>query len=151
MRIHIVLDDDLIAAIDQRAGERTRSEYIASVLRAAIDNEQRWDEVEAGLGVLAGIEHDWDVDPAASVRLQRSNSRRTGEGGYRIGMVRHAFDDGLRLLLGFFPLQPRRLGTSPVQRAEGGVRRDLSPGPPGNMGRGDGTRGGAENAMPQSC
>ena len=72
MRIHIVLDDDLIAAIDQRAGERTRSEYIATVVRAAVDNEHRWDEIEAGLGALADTEHDWDTDPAAWVRLQRS-------------------------------------------------------------------------------
>ena len=78
MRIHIVLDDDLVAEIDRRTGERKRSEYIARVVRAAVDDEQRWDEIEAGLGALADTEHDWDADPAAWVRLQRSDSRRTG-------------------------------------------------------------------------
>jgi len=49
-----------------------------------------------------------------------------------------------------FPTPPRKLGSSPVQRAEGGVRRNLSPGPPGEMGRGDGARGGAENSHKQT-
>jgi len=78
MRIHIVLDDDLVAEIDRRTGERKRSEYIARVVRTAVDDEQRWDEIEAGLGVLADTEHDWDADPAAWVRLQRSDERRAG-------------------------------------------------------------------------
>jgi hypothetical protein len=46
-------------------------------VRAAIDNEQRWDDVEAGLGVLAGTEHDWDADPAAWVRRQRGPYQRS--------------------------------------------------------------------------
>jgi hypothetical protein len=37
-----------------------------------------------------------------------------------------------------------RSATSP-NFVEGGVRRNLSPGPPGEMGRGDGARGGAEH------
>lgn len=78
MRIHIVLDDDLVAEIDRRTGERKRSEYIARVVRAAVDDEQRWDEIEAGLGALSDTEHDWDADPAAWVRLQRSDERRAG-------------------------------------------------------------------------
>ena len=72
MRIHVVLDDDLVAEIDRRVGERKRSEYIAGTVRAAIDDGQRWDETETGLGALADTEHDWDADPAGWVRLQRS-------------------------------------------------------------------------------
>ena len=78
MRIHVILDDDLVAEIDRRAGERKRSEYIASVVRAALDDAQRWDEIEAGLGALADTEHDWDTDPAGWVRSQRSDARRAG-------------------------------------------------------------------------
>ena len=78
MRIHIILDDDLVAEIDRRTGERKRSEYIASVLRVALDDAQRWDEIEAGLGALADTEHDWDTDPAAWVRSQRSDASRAG-------------------------------------------------------------------------
>ena len=78
MRIHIVLDDDLVAEIDRRSGERNRSEYIARVVRAAIDDEQRWDEIEAGLGALADTDHDWDADTAAWVRSQRRHERLAG-------------------------------------------------------------------------
>lgn len=78
MRLHILLDDDLVAEIDRRAGERKRSDFIARVVRTAIDDEQRWDEIEAGLGALSDTEHDWDADPAAWVRSQRSDARRAG-------------------------------------------------------------------------
>lgn len=78
MRLHILLDDDLVAEIDRRSGERKRSEFISRVVRAAIDDEQRWDEIEAGLGALTGSEHDWNADPAAWVRSQRSDARRAG-------------------------------------------------------------------------
>lgn len=78
MRIHVILDDDLVAEIDRRAGQRKRSEYIAGVVRAAVDDEQRWDNIEASLGALADTEHDWDEDPAAWVRSQRSDERRAG-------------------------------------------------------------------------
>ena len=76
MRIHVVLDDDLVAEIDRRFGDRKRSEYITRVVRTAIDNEQRWDEIEANLGALTDSDHDWDADPAAWVRSQRRGERR---------------------------------------------------------------------------
>jgi hypothetical protein len=44
---------------------------------------------------------------------------------------------------GFALKSPLRLASSaPPPLREGGVRRDFSPGPPGDMGRGDGARGG---------
>ena len=78
MRIHVLLVDALVAEIDRRAGERKRSEYIARVVRAAIDDDQRWDDIEAGLGALSDTEHDWDADTATWVRSQRSDTRRAG-------------------------------------------------------------------------
>lgn len=78
MRLHILLDDDLVAAIDERAGQRKRSEFISLVLRQALESEARWDEMEAALGALEGTEHEWDSDPAAWVRAQRSDTRRAG-------------------------------------------------------------------------
>ncbi len=78
MRLHILLDDDLVAEIDRRAGERKRSDFIASIVRDAIDDENRWDEIEAGLGVLADDEHEWDADAAEWVRSQRNDVRRSG-------------------------------------------------------------------------
>ena len=78
MRVHILLDDDLVAEIDRRAGKRKRSDYIARVVREALDDVQRWDEIEAGIGVLSDEGHEWDADAAAWVRAQRSDVRRTG-------------------------------------------------------------------------
>lgn len=78
MRIHIVLDDDLVARIDERAGERKRSEFIENIVREAIESERRWDQIDAALGSLKFSEHDWDSDAAAWVQSQRSDTGRTG-------------------------------------------------------------------------
>lgn len=78
MRLHILLDDDLVAEIDRRAGQRRRSEFIGGVLRRAIDDDARWDNIEAALGGLEGSEHAWDADTAAWVREQRSDANRAG-------------------------------------------------------------------------
>jgi len=78
MRLHILLDDDLVAEIDKRSGHRKRSEFIAHVLREALDNERRWDAIEASLGSIDSSGHDWDTDLAGWVREQRSDTKRTG-------------------------------------------------------------------------
>jgi hypothetical protein len=71
MRLHISLDAELLAQLDQRVGRRNRSSFIAQVIRRALDEERRWDEVEASLGSISDQGHDWDLDPAAWVRAQR--------------------------------------------------------------------------------
>lgn len=71
MRVHISLDDSLVAQLDQRVGVRRRSAFIAEIVRRALEDERRWDDIEAGLGALAGSEHEWDADPAGWVRAQR--------------------------------------------------------------------------------
>lgn len=77
VRMHISLDDDLVAQ-DERVGRRRRSAFIAAVVRRALEDERRWDDIEAGLGTLTG-EHPWDVDPGQWVREQRrGDSRRAG-------------------------------------------------------------------------
>ena len=73
MRLHISLDDDLVDQLDKLVGRRRRSAYISDTLRRALDEERRWDDIEAGLGALAGREHEWDSDPAAWVRAQRGS------------------------------------------------------------------------------
>lgn len=79
MRVHISLDDDLVDELDQRAGARRRSAFIAEIIRRTLDDERRWDELEQSLGVLADKGHDWDDDPAEWVRRQRrSDDRRAG-------------------------------------------------------------------------
>jgi metal-responsive CopG/Arc/MetJ family transcriptional regulator len=79
MRVHITLDDDLVAQLDARVGSRRRSAFISETVRRALEDERRWRDIEGGLGVLAGSEHEWDADPAGWVRAQReSDSSRVG-------------------------------------------------------------------------
>lgn len=79
MRLHITLDRDLVDELDRRAGKRRRSTFIAQLIRRALEDEQRWDEIESALGSIADTGHDWDHDPAAWVRSQReSDGRRVG-------------------------------------------------------------------------
>ncbi len=79
MRLHIALDDDLIAELDRRAGARRRSAFIAQVIRRALEDERRWDDIEAALGTISDTGHEWDEDPADWIRRQRrGDPRRTG-------------------------------------------------------------------------
>jgi metal-responsive CopG/Arc/MetJ family transcriptional regulator len=72
MRVHITLDDELVDQLDRRVGRRRRSAFISATVRMALDDERRWEDIEAGFGALAVGEHDWDTDPAGWVRAQRS-------------------------------------------------------------------------------
>jgi len=70
------LDEQLVAEIDRRAGMRRRSAFIAEFIRSGLDNEHRWDEIEASLGSLADSGHEWDGNPAEWVRRQRQGDQR---------------------------------------------------------------------------
>ena len=76
MRIHIALEDDLVAELDRRAGARRRSAFVAELIRRGLEDERRWDDIESALGSLPDTGHDWDDDPATWVRRQRQGSRR---------------------------------------------------------------------------
>ncbi len=79
MRLHIALDDNLVAELDRRAGPRRRSAFITQVIRRALEDERHWDDIEAALGAISDKGHEWDADPAEWVRRQRGgDSRRTG-------------------------------------------------------------------------
>lgn len=78
MRLHITVDDELIAELDQRAGSRRRSAFIAELIRRGLDDERRWDDIEAALGAIPDEGHEWDDDPGEWVRRQRSDRRRVG-------------------------------------------------------------------------
>jgi metal-responsive CopG/Arc/MetJ family transcriptional regulator len=71
MRLHISLDDELVKELDSRVGRRRRSAFIAATVRAALEDERRWEDIEAGLGTLADKGHEWDADPAGWVAAQR--------------------------------------------------------------------------------
>ena len=76
MRLHIALEDELVADLDRRVGPRRRSAFIAELIRRGLEDEQRWDDIEAVLGAINDTGHDWDDDPAKWVREQRSVDRR---------------------------------------------------------------------------
>ena len=78
MRLHLSLDDDLVAELDRRAGQRRRSAFITELIRRGLDDERRWEDIEASMGTLRNSDHEWDEDPAAWVRSQRVDARRTG-------------------------------------------------------------------------
>jgi Arc/MetJ family transcription regulator len=76
MRVHITLDDVLVDELDQRVGVRRRSRFISECLRRVLDDERRWDDIEAGLGTIEDRGHEWDQDPQAWVEAQRSSDQR---------------------------------------------------------------------------
>lgn len=79
IRLHIALDDELVAEVDRRVGPRRRSAFIADLIRREIESDRRWEDITSALGVLADTGHEWDDDPVAWVREQRrGDARRSG-------------------------------------------------------------------------
>lgn len=79
MRLHILVDDELVAELDSRVGRGQRSAYVGRLIREALDDARRWDDVESGFGSIEDTGHEWDDDPAAWVRSQRrQDDRRVG-------------------------------------------------------------------------
>ncbi len=73
MRLHITLDDTLVGELDRVVGARERSGFIARAVRRAIDEHKRYEALDVTLGAIADSGHDWDTDPAAWVRAQRTD------------------------------------------------------------------------------
>ena len=63
-----------MAAGDQRDSAAAAEAVRIRRLRedAALEDERCWEDIEAGLGALAGSEHEWDADPAGWVEAQRN-------------------------------------------------------------------------------
>jgi metal-responsive CopG/Arc/MetJ family transcriptional regulator len=79
MRLHITLDDETVRELDQRVGPRRRSAFIAGAIRRALDDERRWEVIEASLGTIEDGDHEWDADPASWVHDARhADERRVG-------------------------------------------------------------------------
>ena len=79
MRMHIELDDALVAELDQLAGARGRSAFVRTAIERLVRQEQRWRALRAAAGALSDGPHEWDADPAEWVRGQRhADSRRAG-------------------------------------------------------------------------
>jgi Arc/MetJ family transcription regulator len=78
MRLHIHLDAALVAELDEAVGQRQRSAYIGRAVRRLLDEDKRRMALRASLGSIDDGGHEWDDDPAAWVRQQRSDDRRAG-------------------------------------------------------------------------
>ena len=79
MRLHIELDDSVVAEVDERAGTRRRSEFIRGAILAALEQSRRWELIKSAPGAISEEGHDWDADPAQWVHDQRhSDPRFTG-------------------------------------------------------------------------
>lgn len=79
MRLHITLEDELVEELDSRVSPRGRSAFITALVRQALDDERRWDQVMGALASIADTGHEWDDDPAAWVGAQRkADQHRVG-------------------------------------------------------------------------
>jgi Arc/MetJ family transcription regulator len=79
MRVHLELDDALVAQIDQRSGTRNRSRFIRDAIAAALDESAGWDLVLSARRAIPDSGHEWDEDPAAWVsRQRRADADRVG-------------------------------------------------------------------------
>ena len=73
--MHITLEDELVRELDRRVGPRRRSLFIAAAIRQALDDARRWELIEQAAGSIEDGGHEWDLDPAAWVRAQRTLER----------------------------------------------------------------------------
>ena len=71
MRLHIHIDDTLIAQVDEIAGPRARSEFVRNAVQAAVESRRRWNLIEQAAGSVRERQHEWDADPGEWVRKQR--------------------------------------------------------------------------------
>ncbi len=79
MRLRIALGDELVAEVDRLAGPGQRSAFIVQLIQRGLDgldDQRRWDDIEAALGGIPDTGRDWDDDPAEWVRSQRRGDRR---------------------------------------------------------------------------
>lgn len=79
MRIHITLDDELVAELDRHADSQGRNAFVAELNARGLEDERRWNEIESVMGGLPDTGHEWDDDPGEWVRRQRrGDARRSG-------------------------------------------------------------------------
>ncbi len=79
MRMHIELDDDLVAQVDRIAGPRGRSGFVRTAVERAVRQEIRWSSIVAAARAPHDAVHARDAATAGWVRDQRRpDARRAG-------------------------------------------------------------------------
>jgi Arc/MetJ family transcription regulator len=76
MRLHVEIDDALVAKIDEIAGTRGRRAFVRSAIERAVDQSNRWSYLDTAAGSTADHGHGWDADAAGWVRQQRAGDAR---------------------------------------------------------------------------
>lgn len=76
MRLHIEIENELVAEIDRLAGSRGRSRFVRQAVAEAVDRNRRWALIRTARGAIGDGGHDWDDDPAAWVHRQRHGDPR---------------------------------------------------------------------------
>ena len=77
-RTHVILDDEVMAAIDQRVGHRGRSRFLEEAAQEKLARLAQEEAIREGAGALAGTDHPEWADQAAInewVRSQRRTER----------------------------------------------------------------------------
>lgn len=79
MRMHIELDDELVARIDAATDARGRTSFIRNAIEKELDQRRRWELIQAARGTISSGGHDWDSGSRAWVAGQRrADKRRLG-------------------------------------------------------------------------
>ena len=79
MRLHITLDDALVAELDRHVAPRQRSKFITDAIEDALARSRQYALLESVRGTISDTGHVWDPDPAAWVSEERfSDPRRVG-------------------------------------------------------------------------
>ena len=79
VRLHITLEDDVVRELDRRVAPRKRSRFISEAVRRALEDERRWELIEAAIASIDDAGHAWDDDPAGWVQQERrGDGRRVG-------------------------------------------------------------------------
>lgn len=120
MRLHIALEDGLVAELDRRVGPQRRTALIAELVRRGLDQE-RWEDIESALGAIADTGHEWDDDVVGWVRSQRRGGRQANERIRRTGSSGSEGDDDQaqvtqRVVAGRASRRPAPIG--PSQRSQ---------------------------------
>lgn len=76
MRLHIEIEDALVAEVDRVAGPRRRSEFVRAAVADAVERRQRWKLIRSARGAIDDDGHEWDDDPAGWVHDQRHGDPR---------------------------------------------------------------------------
>lgn len=74
MRIHITLDEPLVAQIDELAGKRGRSAFIRDAVAYEVDRQQRWAAFEEAFGSIPDIGERMNGKTIAEDRLRETEA-----------------------------------------------------------------------------